>query len=217
MTFFVHPSNPLEEISYSELDAIWSKNRFRGYPQNIKKWGQLKALESSPEIATKDIVLVGVSPQNGSEYFLNLTVTLGGAWVDGIITYSTVFKIATTVSQNPYAMGYSGIAYLNATVKPLRLKDDRGWPYLAGGPTCGMEFSRKTVCDRTYPLSRLIYIYVHKTPCVPIQPEIAEFLNYALSYEGQKALEDDLIFDPLPVSAVLELRRRLYEATLGCN
>jgi len=217
MTFFVHPSNPLEEITYSELDAIWSKERFRGYPQAIKKWGQLKALENVPEYKDKNIALVGVSPQNGFEYFLNLTVTLGGHWVDGIESFSTVFKIATTVSLNPLSMGYSGIAYLNATVKPLRLIADQGWPYLAGTPCCGVEFTRETVCHRTYPLSRLIYIYIHKIPCEPIQPIIAEFLNYVLSYEGQKAIEEDKIFDPLPVSVILQLRRKLYEATLGCG
>jgi len=215
MTVFVHPSNPLNEISFTEFDGIWSQERKRGYPRQIKKWGDLHALASNPEWKDRDINLVGVESPNGFEYFLNRTIILGGHWVPGILTYTTVFKIATTVAEDPYSMGYSGLAYLNATIKQLSLRADVGWPYVLS-EFRGITSSKQHVCQRTWPLSRLIYIYLNKQPCVPIRPEIAEFLNYVLSYEGQKQVELDQIFYPLGVETVLELREKLYAARVGC-
>lgn len=206
MTFFVHPGNPLTSISYSELDAIWSQDRKRGYPQAITKWGQLQELKDNAEWKDRDIELVGVAIPNGFEYFLNRTILLGGKWVPNILTFSTVFLIATTVAEKPYSMGYSGLAYLNASIHEIRLREDIGWPYLRA-ENRGLTSSKEHVCTRAYPLSRLIYIYANKVPCQPLRPEVAEFLNYVLSYEGQKQVELDQIFYPLGVEAVQELRR----------
>jgi len=215
MTVFVHPTNPLSEISYAEFDAVWSKERKRGYPRAITKWGQLKGLADYPEWADRDIVRYGVDSANGFAHFLNRTILDGGHWVDGINAFPTVFLIATSVANHPYSFGYSGLAYLNASIKPLRIREQLDWPYLRAEGR-GVLYSRQTICDRTYPLNRLTYIYLNKQPCVPIAPEIAEFINFVLSYEGQKCVEDDQIFMPLAVEVVSELRERLYEARIAC-
>jgi len=215
MTVFVNAANPLSEISYAEFDAIWSKDRKRGYPRAITKWGQLRELADYPEWADRDIELVGVDVANGFAHFLNRTILNGGRWVDGITSFPTVFPIATEVSARPYSFGYAGIAYLNATVKPLRIREQIEWPYLRSEGR-GVLWTRQTVCDRTYPLNRLTYIYANKEPCQPISVALAEFLNYILSYEGQKAVEADAIFMPLGPEVVWELREHLHEARLSC-
>jgi len=206
MTIMVNPSNPLRSITFAQFDAVFSTTRNRGHPVDITTWGQLGLTGTW---ANQPINLIGVQIPNGFEYFLNRTILLGGKWKSNILTRPTVFELATLVSKDPFSMGYTGLAFLNATVNQLALFRDGGWPYCQ--PDIGSYYSPKKVdvCNRNYPLSRLIYIYANKVPNQPLDPVILEFLNYVLSYEGQKAVEDDMIFLPLPTTVILQLRSQL--------
>jgi len=206
MTVMVHPSNPLSEITFAEFDAIFSSTRNRRYIQDITTWGQLGV---TGNLADKEIHLYGVASPNGFEYFLNRTILLGGHWKLNITTRSTVFELATLVARDPQAIGYTGLAYLNATVKQLGLSSEGGWPYTSFGPYSYYTSAKASVCRREFPLSRLIYLYANKRPGQGLNPLILEFLNYLLSYEGQKAVEEDMIFLPLPLHVVMNVRKQL--------
>jgi phosphate transport system substrate-binding protein len=208
MTVMVHPSNPLTKISFSEFDAVFSTTRNRRYTSDITKWGQFGL---TGDWVNQDIRLYGVQIPNGFELFINRTILLGGKWKPNIITRPTVFELATLVSQDPYSMGYTGLAFLNATVNKLHLSQDGGWAYNVNE---NYVFPDKLdLCTRKYPLSRLIYLYTHKKPGQPLDPVIKEFLNFILSYEGQKAVQDDMIFLPLPLRVVKQLRKQLGLST----
>jgi phosphate transport system substrate-binding protein len=56
------------------------------------------------------------------------------------------------------------------------------------------------VAAQKYPLSRTIYVFVHREPGKPMNPVLREFIKYALSREGQRAVVDDEIFTPLPAA-----------------
>jgi len=207
MTAIVHPANPLTQLSFAQFDAIFSVTRNRGYITDISTWGQL-GLKGIWE--DKPIHLVGVQIPNGFEYFLNMTILLGGTWKTNIETRPTVFELATIVSKDPYSMGYTGLAYLNATVTELALFNGGGWPFIGSGEDKYFSpVSKQNICTRDYPLSRLIYLFTNKKPGEGLDPVVLEFLNYILSYEGQKAVEDDQIFYPLPFKVLMHMRREL--------
>jgi len=204
MTVMVHPSNPLTRLTFAQFDAIFSTTRNRLSTMDITTWGQLGL---RGEWVGRKINLIGVEVPNGFEYFLNRTLLSGGTWKSTIVTRKTVFELATLVSLDPYSIGYTGLAFLNATVKQLPLSADGGWPYTTEEYYFAPD--KSNVCSRDYPLSRLIYLYANKKPDVPLDPVIKEFLTFVLSYEGQKAVEDDMIFLPLSVSVADRLRRQL--------
>jgi phosphate transport system substrate-binding protein len=206
MTVMVHPSNPLYQLNYAQFDAIFSTTRNRLYLEDITIWGQLGIRGA---MANQPIHLYGVSVPNGFEYYLNRTILLGGLWKSNIQTEKTVFELATLVSEDPLAMGYTGLAYLNASVKLLALSQEGSWPYAGSLDEVYFTPDKVYVCSREYPLSRLIYLYANKNPSGELNPLILEFLNYILSYEGQKDVEDDMIFLPLPLKVVLKLRQQL--------
>jgi phosphate transport system substrate-binding protein len=141
-------------------------------------------------------------------FFLNRTILLGGTWKSNIITRPTVFELATLVSQDPLAIGYTGLSFLNASVNLLSLSQEAEWPYLVTQQYF-LDPTKTNVCERLYPLSRLIYLYTNVIPGKPIDPVILEFLDYILSYQGQKAVQDDMIFLPLPLVIVTQLRNSL--------
>ena len=81
--------------------------------------------------------------------------------------------MATTVAQTPYSIGYIGLGYLkSANVKPLKVD--------------GIEANEKTTKDGTYPISRTLNMYTNGKP----KGEIAKFINFILSSEGQKIVEE---------------------------
>ena len=62
-----------------------------------------------------------------------------------------------------------------------------------GSPTAA------TVADQTYPLRRMLYLYVDKSPNSPLAPAAQEFLTFVTSREGQEAVMKAGFF-PLPMN-----------------
>jgi len=52
-------------------------------------------------------------------------------------------------------------------------------------------------------------LYANKRPGEPLDPVVKEFLMFILSIEGQKAVQDDMIFLPLSVDVTEHLRKQL--------
>ena len=71
-----------------------------------------------------------------------------------------------------------------------------------------VELSRKSVADRTYPLSRPVYIVYsidnEKSEIADprVDPKVKEFLRYILSKQGQRDVVHDGAYLPLPLATV---------------
>ena len=187
--FFVHRDNPLEQITFAQLDALLSKTHHRGGAA-ITKWGQLGL---GGEWADKPIHVWGVKPWNGFEEFVRQRVLSVGAkrgeWRDDISFADTVFPISPAVAKDRLAIGYAGLAYVGDGVKLLRLvATDGGTPVAPG---------YEEVASAEYPLSRLVFVNVNKAPGKPLPPALAEFIRFILSRDGQKIILEQAVFLPL--------------------
>ncbi len=190
VVFIVNKDNPLDKISYDQLDAIYSATRNRGYKKPITTWGQLGL---TGEWADKPIHTWGVEIPNGYDVFVNMHVLANGQWKDGIQSEHTVIPLSDKVAADKYAMAYTGLAWdTNPDTKVLALALHDGGPYYQ--PTFD------NVASQIYPLSRVIYIFLNREPGKPINPVLLEFLKYVLSQEGQGAVVKDAIFTPLPAA-----------------
>ena len=189
MGFFVHKDNPIEKLSFDQLDALYSSTRHRG-GSAITKWGQLGL---TGEWADKPVNLYGIKPWNGfEEYIRQRILSVGeqrGEWRDDIKFDKVVFPVASRVAGDRYGVGYSGIAYLDAGVKVIMVGEGANGPFQA--PTY------ENVALATYPLSRLIFFNTNKAPGKPLNPAIEEFLRFILSREGQQIVLDHAIYMPL--------------------
>lgn len=63
------------------------------------------------------------------------------------------------------------------------------------------EATYANVLNGSYPMSRMLYIYVAKKPGQPLPKVVEEFLRYALSKEGQEIVVKDG-YDPLTAKLV---------------
>jgi phosphate transport system substrate-binding protein len=189
VAFFVSKDNPLEKLSFDQLDAIYSSMQHRG-GKPITTWGQLGL---SGDWADKPIHVYGIKPWNGFEEFIRQRVLSDagkrGEWRDGIAYEKLVFPLAKRVADDRYGIGYSGLAYIDSGVKLLPLAEHTEGPFFAP--------SYENVARATYPLSRLIYFNTNKAPGKPLDPAIEEFLRFVLSREGQQIVRDQAIYLPL--------------------
>ena len=181
--FFVHPSNPLNELSFAQLDSILSSTGHRGGGP-VTRWGQLGL---TGDWAERPIHVYAIQPWNGFEEFVRQRVlSVGpkrGEWKADLHFDKLVFPVAKRVADDPLGLGFSGLAYLDAPVKVLALN--------------GVAPTYENVALAQYPLSRLIYLNARKAPGQPLPPALEEFLRFVLSREGQQVVLDQKLYLPL--------------------
>jgi len=196
--FFVHKDNPLERVTFQQLDAILSSTHHRGGAP-VTVWGQLGL---SGEWADKRIHVYALKPWNGFEEFVRQRVlsTSGkrGEWRADLSFDRLVFPIVRPVAHDRYALGYTGLAFVDAGVKSLAVAQGDDDPFYAP--------SYENVARATYPLSRLIYFNVNRSPARPLDPALAEFLHFILSKEGQQTVLDEAIYLPLRAGQAAQAR-----------
>jgi phosphate transport system substrate-binding protein len=187
--FFVNKDNPIEKLTFQQLDGILSATRHRGGAA-LTKWGDLGL---AGDWADKPIHVYGVQPWNGFEEFVRQRVLSlpgrRGEWRDGIQFEKVVFPLAGRVAADRYGIGYSGLAYLDAAVKLLALAPE------GGGDTYAPTY--ENVAAATYPLSRLVFLNLNRAPGKPLNPALQEFLRFILSREGQRIVLDQAVYLPL--------------------
>jgi phosphate transport system substrate-binding protein len=189
IVFFVHKDNPLEQLSFDQIDAMYSSTRHRsGKP--VTKWGELGLVG---EWVDKPIKLYGIKPWNGFEEFVRQRIlskaNKRGEWREGIAFEKVVFPMAKRVADDRYGIGYSGLAYVDQGVRIL--------PLVASAAEAPQAPTYENVALATYPLSRLIYFNANKPPGKPLNPALDEFLRFVLSREGQQVVLDHAIYLPL--------------------
>ena len=114
IAFFVNEKNPIEKLTYAQVDAIFSSTRKRGYKEAIK-WGDVGVIG---EFADKPIRLWGLIRPNGIAHFLEQRVLEGGEWKSGIEERTTVGSLAALdatnqgVAKDPYAIACAGFGTL---------------------------------------------------------------------------------------------------------
>ena len=189
VAFMVNKDNPLEKVTFDQLDAMYSSTHHRG-GKPITRWGDLGL---TGEWADKPVKLYGIKPWNGFEEFVRQRVlSVGdkrGEWREDIAFEKVVFPMAKKISEDRYGIGYSGVAYIDAGVKVIPVVEKTG-----GSPQAP---TYDNVALATYPLSRLIFFNVNKAPGKPLNPALDEFLRFVLSREGQQVVLDHGTYIPL--------------------
>jgi phosphate transport system substrate-binding protein len=189
---YVNKDNPIASLSMPELDAIFSKTRKGGYPNDITTWGQV-GLKGA--WASKPISVFGRNSASGTYGFFKEHALYKGDYKDTVKEQPGSASVVQGVSEDTYAIGYSGIGYRTSGVRALPIAPKVGTP--AVEPDYANALSKK------YPLSRYLYIYVVRDPRRPMDPLSREFMKFVLSREGQEVVVKDG-FLPLPASVVQE-------------
>jgi phosphate transport system substrate-binding protein len=111
--------------------------------------------------------------------------------------------LADGLAKDKYGIAWTVIPQARKVqgLKPLALAARDGGPYI--------EPSRENFQNRTYPLTRSIYIYLNRKPGQALDPKVKEFLRYVLSREGQEAVERAGKYLPLTADVAREQLKKL--------
>jgi phosphate transport system substrate-binding protein len=213
---YVHPDNPIAQLTLGELDRIygdqrsggwqkieWVESAARGPEKNIRTWGQL-GLQG--EWADKPIRVYGPPGlyPGGVSFFQ--TRVMGGAdtWNEALQEFDDRKLMLEALARDRYGIAYAGNSYRTPRVKALALAESAGGPFVA--------LTRATVANRTYPLARSAYIYFAPDTltgdAAKADPKVREFLRYVLSRQGQEDVVREADHLPLtPAMAQQQLKK----------
>ncbi len=192
LAVFVHKDNPLKSLSMQQIDAIFSKGRKAGSERDVVKWGDLGL---TGEWADKPISLYGRDSASGTYGFFKEHVLVNGDFKDTVKEQSGASAVVQAIATDKYALGYSGIGVKTADVRALSIAKD--------AKSEAVEPSADTAYAGTYPLTRLLYVYMNLKPQTQLDPLRREFVRYVLSQQGQQDVVRDGFY-PLTARLVTE-------------
>jgi phosphate transport system substrate-binding protein len=135
---------------------------------------------------------------------------MGGAdsWNESLQQFDDRAAMMAALRDDPYGIAYGGLAHAVPEVRTLPLSEGPGMPYVAA--------TRKSVADRSYPLSRFAYIYAAPDTLVGDEanlkkdnPKLHEFLSYVLSRQGQAMVSREGDYLPLTADVAQEQLEKL--------
>ena len=186
LAVYVNNDNPIKGLSVEEVDAIFSVGRKCGSAADITKWGQVGM---TGEWANRDIAMYSRNSVSGTYGYFKDVALCKGDFKRNVAEQPGSASVVQSVATQINAIGYSGIGYKTSGVRALPLSKKPGQPFV--------EADGVHALDGTYPLARVLYIYVNKKPNQPLPPLEREFFKMVLSQQGQKVVIKDG-FVPMP-------------------
>ena len=186
LAVYVNKDNPIKGLSLEEVDAIMSVGRKCGLAADITKWGQV---DMAGEWANRDIAMYGRNSVSGTYGFYKDVALCKGDFKRNVAEQPGSASVVQSVATQTNAIGYSGIGYKTSGVRALPLSKKKGQPFI--------EADAAHSIDGTYPLARVLYVYVNKKPNQPLAPLEREFFKMVLSKQGQNVVVKDG-FVPMP-------------------
>jgi phosphate transport system substrate-binding protein len=188
LAVYVNKDNPIKGLSIEEVDAAMSVGRKCGGASDITKWGQLGM---TGEWANRDIAMYGRNSVSGTYGFYKDVALCKGDFKRNVAEQPGSASVVQSVATQINALGYSGIGYKTSGVRALPLSKKKGQPFVEPDATHAI--------DGTYPLARVLYVYVNKKPNQPLNPLEREFFKMVLSKQGQEVVIKDG-FVPVPAA-----------------
>ena len=163
--------NPKNTIPYITLDQV--KDIYLG---KITKWTEITG--ASVPGTNNQIVIVGRDSASGTRTYFDETVLAKATPTQNMLEKNSNGAVLQTVAQTPGSIGYVSIGFVSKDVKAL--------PIWYNAQTI-IAPSISTVKDKTYPVSRDLYVITNGQP----SGLAGDFIKYILSADGQKIVADE--------------------------
>jgi phosphate transport system substrate-binding protein len=170
LSVIVNPANKVSQLTRVQLEGI--------YTGKIKNWSEV----GGDNLA---IVVYSRESSSGTYEFFKEKVMLNKNYASTVLNMPATGAIVQSVSQTKGAIGYVGLAYMEADVKALAVSYD--------GKTF-VKPSMETAINKTYPVIRPLYLFYN----ISLEKKVKPFVDYILSAEGQ-GLVKQTGYVPLPL------------------
>jgi phosphate transport system substrate-binding protein len=163
LSVIVNPGNKVDQLTREQLEGIFTGK--------IKNW---------KEVGGDDMQIILYSRENSSgtfEFFKD-HVLMGKNYASSALMMPATGAIVQSVAQTKGAIGYIGLAYMEKTVKDIKVSYDKGKTYVAA--------SYDNAKNKTYPIVRPLYLFCPGKTEAKLKP----FVDYVLSPTGQKIVKE---------------------------
>ncbi len=193
---FVNKNNPINSISMEQLDAIFSKTRLGGAKSPAVTWGDLGLKGEWAKLPIQPYTRAA-----GSATRANIAekVLLNGEFRQGIQDRDDGAALAEAVmtDQSGIAIGTMSSWYFANKVLPVvpYHGEDARFP------------NQDNITTSKYPMPRLYYAYLNRTPGAPLPAPVNEIIHFILTREGQNAVADSGLLPGPPEFIQIALKR----------
>ncbi|MCL2334726.1 MAG: phosphate ABC transporter substrate-binding protein [Endomicrobia bacterium] len=169
LAVLINKNNPADKLTLEQLRDI--------FMAKITNWKEVGGED-------RKIVILSRESNSGTHMFFKEHVLRRGnakskeEFAPSALLMPSSQAIYDEVSQNPNALGYTGMGYINGEVKAVSVAKDESSGYFY--PTAD------NVITGRYPISRPLYLYTNGMA----KGIVGKFIDYALSPEGQKIVEE---------------------------
>jgi phosphate transport system substrate-binding protein len=197
---FVHRDNPLASVTLAQLDAAFGHERLRGAARSADTWD---ALGLTGEWANQPINLYLFDTESGSGRHFRKAVLEDSRMLNwerlreftdrgrpGTQSHDADAQILDALAQDRFGLAVSSLARGGRNVHALSIATREGVLPVAA--------TRATLMARSYPLTRFVYAYVKRAPDSALDVRVGTVLRHVLGSEGQKAIEREGHYLPLP-------------------
>ena len=191
LSVFVHPLNPLNELSMEEIGCIY------GEGGECEYWHQIRGTIVP---GCKDNKIIRVSRQSNSgtyQYFLETTMGKKRDMKLGSMDLNGSMESIDFVQKVPCSIGYTGMGYITKHVKALCLSKDHA--------PCVMP-TLENAASKAYPIARELFFYTLGEPT----GEIKKYIDWIKSKEATK-LVIKMGYVPSPAFVTPEELKKILE------
>lgn len=175
LAVYVHKDCPLDEMSIPQITRVFS------VAGPDMTWGDLGVTD--PAYANKPINLYGRNSASGTYAYFKDVGLAKNDFKATVKEQPGSSAVVQAVATDRFGMGYSGIGYKTADVKPLHVSFDEGEEAF---PAEG-EYAY----TGDYPLARFLYIYLNYDARKGLDPLREEFVKLVFSKQGQEVVLKD--------------------------
>lgn len=194
----VHPTNPIATLNLAQLKQIFGQSN--GSTGEKIRWNQLGI---PTQTSDQPIVLVGPNQISGTRQAFGKQV-LGDSdsLAEAIETFDTQPEILDKVAEDPNAIGFLSLTWLEPTTNILAIAQSDSSPALL--PSIDLEYDP----EASYPLERELYLLLESTDQKQPSQADLKFMEYVLSDEAILAVKR-VRFLPLSEQRLQEARKML--------
>lgn len=173
LAVYVHKDCPLEEISFEQLEQVFS------VAGPDMTWDQIGVTD--PAYKGKPISLYGRNSASGTYGYFKEHALSKKDYKASVKEQPGSSAVVQGVATDKFAMGYSGIGYKTADVKAVKVSHKGK----------AVEASVDNAYNGTYPLGRYLYVYVNYDKSKGLDPLRGEFVKMMYSRSGQEGVVKD--------------------------
>ncbi len=163
LSVVVNPANKVDQLTREQLEGIFTGK--------IKNW---------KEVGGDDMQIIVYSRESssGTFEFFKEKVLMNKNYASSALMMPATGAIIQSVAQTKGAIGYVGLAYVEKTVKDVKVSFDKGKTFTPA--------SYENAKNKTYPIVRPLYLFYTGK----VESMIKPFVDYILSATGQKIVQE---------------------------